>query len=438
MDINNKYKINKNGYSTTVSTVCNNGKYYNCFVLYINSLMVAIFLCGNYIAIIFNSLGIISEGVLPIIIVATLIIAYFITTIISPEHIRINRKALALLLFILLFFVVSLVIKGFDSTVNKYLIEFLAYGFVSFLLTLLPLKPYKILYYTMLIGILYLINPLEFIKSISLSKTMYSGISMGASYAILPCVAAAIIHFAFFRKNNWLSILGYLANIILLVILLKQGSRGAVLSIFVLIFLIFYIKITKNFRSNYFIIKLFFLSITMILSLIILLNIESILLWSYKIFQEIGIEIATLIKSYYLINSYGLIGILNFREEIYKNSFTLFLESPLWGQGIGIYGDIYGWYPHNLFLQLLCEGGLLLTLPITFILIKTIDLLLRPWSKDNVVDEWRYMLMLLLVVAIPRLLFSSYLWQQQSFWLFIFLYFVTWNRYKTSHHVMKM
>lgn len=132
MDINNKYKINKNGYSTTVSTVCNNGKYYNCFVLYINSLMVAIFLCGNYIAIIFNSLGIISEGVLPIIIVATLIIAYFITTIISPEHIRINRKALALLLFILLFFVVSLVIKGFDSTVNKYLIEFLAYGFVSF------------------------------------------------------------------------------------------------------------------------------------------------------------------------------------------------------------------------------------------------------------------------------------------------------------------
>jgi hypothetical protein len=46
------------------------------------------------------------------------------------------------------------------------------------------------------------------------------------------------------------------------------------------------------------------------------------------------------------------------------------------------------------------------------------------------VDEWRYMLMLLLVVAIPRLLFSSYLWQQQAFWLMIFIYFVTWNRYK--------
>ncbi len=430
MDIIKKFNINKNSNNTTVDTAYNNEKYNNCFVLNTNSLMVAIFLCGNYIAILFNSLGIISEGFLPVIILATLVISYFITVINSPKHIRINRKALALLLFLLIFFVVTLAIKGFDSTVKKYLIEFMAYGVVAFLLTSLPVKPYKILRYTMLIGILFLINPLEFINNISLSTNVYSRISMGASYAILPCVAAAIIHFTFFKNNNWLNILGYFANMILLVILLTQGSRGAVLSIVLLIFLIFYVKLTQKFRSDFSFVKLFIFNITMILSLIIMLNIESILLWSYKLLQENGIEIATLLKSYDLVNSYGLVGILNFREEIYKNSFNLFLESPLWGQGIGVYGDIFGWYPHNLFLQLLCEGGLILALPIIFILLKTFDLLFKSWSKDKMVDEWRYMLMLLLVVAIPRLLFSSYLWQQQAFWLMIFIYFVTWNRYK--------
>lgn len=405
-------------------------------VLKINSLMIAVVLCSNFIAITLAALRIVSEGFLPIIIISALVISWCTTVIRSPKCITIRKNSLLFILFIMMFFIITIGIRGYDSTVIEYFYEFMGYGFIVYLITLLPFHPYKVIQYTMFIGIIFLISPNEILNHIGLANSIYGRIDMGSSYAILPCIVAAIIHFAFFRKQkHFLNTIGYLTNLILLIILMTQASRGAVLAIFILICLIYYVKIVKKVRSNRHLLIMFMSNVIVIIGILIVINLKELLLWSYQFLQGLGIEVAAILKTYTMVvNEDNILGLLNGRDYFYLKSFELFLQSPIWGHGIGIFGDNYGSYPHNLFLQLLNEGGVMLMFPVGAVLFGCIQLFLKPSSKDETVNEWRYLLILLFIVAVPRLIFSSYLWQQQSFWLMVFTYFLIKNLHKKNKY----
>ena len=62
----------------------------------------------------------------------------------------------------------------------------------------------------------------------------------------------------------------------------------------------------------------------------------------HKAFLIHGIEVSTIVKTYELLASRGTIGILNERDQIYRNSIELFLQSPILGHGIEHKLDIYG------------------------------------------------------------------------------------------------
>ena len=77
--------------------------------------------------------------------------------------------------------------------------------------------------------------PLLFING--LMETHYregltsSRMDMGISYALLPMVLAALLHFLYYRKTSNIIIkIGYLVNAILMIALLITGTRGGLLS----------------------------------------------------------------------------------------------------------------------------------------------------------------------------------------------------------------
>ena len=68
------------------------------------------------------------------------------------------------------------------------------------------------------------------------------------------------------------------------------------------------------------------------------------------------------------------------RGTLYKLAWKEFLKSPLTGMGLSGYAVKYSHYPHNVILELLCEGGLLLGAPI---LLRVLWALLRMLCLAN-------------------------------------------------------
>ena len=84
----------------------------------------------------------------------------------------------------------------------------------------------------------------------------------------------------------------------------------------------------------------------------------------YKITQRLNINITIIEKSIRLLETRG--ELTNGRFYLYRVAFEGFIQSPVWGNGIGAYHIEALTYPHNLFLHLAYEGGLLLLAIIIF------------------------------------------------------------------------
>src|SRR5699024_3986187 len=118
----------------------------------------------------------------------------------------------------------------------------------------------------------------------------------------------------------------------------------------------------------------------------VIMNTTKILYTLYNFLYERGIEVAAIIKTINMIERAGITGILNARDIVYERAFDMFASAPFFGNVVGSYGDKYinsFTYPHNLILQLLVEGGIILTLPFIFILIVSGWQLLKSWSKNS-------------------------------------------------------
>ncbi len=61
--------------------------------------------------------------------------------------------------------------------------------------------------------------------------------------------------------------------------------------------------------------------------------------------------------------------VTNGRLEIWRNAITAFKESPILGKGWGWFGSVYGFGAHNIYIQLLCECGVVgavIVIPVLF------------------------------------------------------------------------
>ncbi|RRN69920.1 hypothetical protein EI200_15620 [Peribacillus simplex] len=384
----------------------------------INSFMIALICSGSLIALIFNALGIISEGLYPIISISALITSVISSFILTKfTHFRINIKNLFIFIFILTLFFLSYLRFDHYQYLNEYFIKFLFFGGVIFLMLSFPISFKKVLTGISSLSLLILLNPITIIQNLLVTgNSGYTALTMGTSYAILPSVIASSIHYLYYRKNSGLLVrLSYFLNFFLLILLIFQGTRGVLVAILMLAYAV--VLSGFNNRSNK-ILRRTFGGISLAAFLIFLFNIEKVIITIYTYLHTLGIEVYALNKSVSKIQAEG---ILNGRDIIYSNALNLLLDNPIVGSGISSYAYNYsGTYPHNLILHIFIEFGFLLAIPFIILLIISLLVTFSPLTKDENHNEIKIFIVFCFISSIPRLMFSSYLWQDQIFWLMMF------------------
>lgn len=95
------------------------------------------------------------------------------------------------------------------------------------------------------------------------------------------------------------------------------------------------------------------------------------------------------------------------RGSIYKLALAEFLRAPVTGMGQGAFQEKYRVYPHNMFLEMLCETGIVGTLPLVLLLAIAVFGILRAARGSRGMAE----ILLLLGAYFVRENISNSIWQ---------------------------
>lgn len=242
-------------------------------------------------------------------------------------------------------------------------------------------------------------------------------IGMGASYTFLLPVIASIGYLIWRNRidTGWtkrIFIILSIANCtILLPWLLLFGNRGPLLSI--ILFLMFawatfYSEEAPHLR----IIKVRFYIVSILIFLLFLFFVPLLnLLFDYL--SSRGVEIYSIDKFLLLMDDGRGIG--NGRDNITELTLKAIPESILWGHGVASAPRVIGYvYPHNFVLQLLLDGGLILS-----------SIVLVPFVKGFVswvkyCNNIEYLVILILLASIiPGAMVAGELWQNFNLWFII-------------------
>jgi hypothetical protein len=380
----------------------------------LNSLLIALLMSFNIINAVIDSLIVVDLEV-GLLVGGTICISFIIFSLMNKDF-STNKKSLFLISYIIFAIVVSLPLLSFyDRTIDTF-INFIFYGLISILIGSRSFDTQIVTRYTIYISLASIFTFGDLLNNYT--KTFsYTRIDMGLSYALLPVVIAAIIHFIYYRKSANIFIwIGYIFNAYCLFLLIFAGSRGVLVSILFFFWFLSLNKFVYKKGSSEFINhrKLWFLfsSFLIIISLILF---ENIIVIVHESLSSLGIEIAFVEKNYYLLQSAG--DISNNRMILYGQALEGIANSPVWGNGIGSFQYYTGVaYPHNIILELLYEGGLILATPIILILL--IGMLKVLTGKIKSKDEYLYVV-LLIASSMPRLMVSASFWSIQIFWLLV-------------------
>ena len=191
--------------------------------------------------------------------------------------------------------------------------------------------------------------------------------------------------------------------------ILIYGSRGPLLGLLVFVLIVVFTDSKMKIRSKIF--------------TVIGIGATYIYFISYNgfsrildfIYYELNIKTYSIIKLRIMFEK-GLAESSSGRDYLYENFLEQIMFSPILGNGIGITQELWGVSPHNLFLQILIEFGVIgmgifIATGISLFFLLTI---IR--KKDN---ELFLLLLIIFSVSFSRLLVSSDLWLRQELWLFI-------------------
>jgi O-antigen ligase len=367
------------------------------------SFLLALLISGKLLNAI---VGMINDLLLPSgILVMGSIWVLFILYLIKYK-VNFNFSSCLLIVYIMVFFIISNVIS--NGYTRDLTLTFIEYGILGFFIGSFKFNIENATRYVSYI-LLGLSMPIFITIQHSIESTHNGVIEMGLSYAILPLVFASFVHFIYFRKNaRLLTRLSYAFSLILLIYLALKGTRGVVLCI-VILFILVKMNTEKSRKRKY----NFGAILTIIFSFICIVNIESIFQILNNYFNSTNLNINFIQKSLRLISNKS--DITNGRMLIYEVAWKGFLRSPLVGNGIGSFWDMYPSfkYPHNMFLQVLFEGGLLLGLPIILLTMWCLYKVIFGKIKDQ---NYRIAAIMFVSCTIPAVMLSGELWGYQILW----------------------
>lgn len=239
-----------------------------------------------------------------------------------------------------------------------------------------------------------------------------ASIEMGSAFAMFPIFLAGIIHCFFFRRRGKIfDKICYAADAFFMLEIILKGNRGIALAA-IITFFVLYIKNWGKGNQNRRI--TFRLVIVMAAAILIYMNFYQILEWLSDFLNSMDMRAEFIEKTLGLKKRND---ISNGRKEINEFTINAINQSPFWGHGIStiFYNSNYRInYPHNFILQLFYDGGLLLAVPVFKILYTT----MRETFKGENRNRSTFLLYMLLI-CVPKMLFSTDMWGNAPFWLMI-------------------
>lgn len=368
----------------------------------IGSLLVSLMICSKLlntaIPIIYS--GGVQAGMLTMGVIWGL---YIIYVCVFKKH-RANIVAACFLIYILLFFLISNFV--YSNHIRLLTVHFIEYGVAGYLIAGTTFNAEKATRYASYV-LLILAYPI-FVLLHNTSIVYSDSINMGVSYALLSPALTSIAHFLYFRrKKDYLMYIAYAFSAYLLIQIIVRGIRGAILCLLVFAFLS--VLNHDRFRGQFSIRR----GIILVIIFIGLLNADHIFTYVANMSSSFGIHIQFIEKTLALRNITG--DVSNGRLNNYILAINDFLESPIWGKWIGYFPEVHGIsYPHNMILQVLGEGGLLLGIPIIIILVRiVVDLIFGKLKYHDL----RAVVILLTSCTIPAAFVTDEIWNYQLLWL---------------------
>ncbi|MEH2957566.1 O-antigen ligase family protein [Candidatus Merdisoma sp. JLR.KK006] len=224
--------------------------------------------------------------------------------------------------------------------------------------------------------------------------------SMGFGYACL--VPMIFLMLEFVRKPNF----KYgLYIIVMLIAIMSLGSRGPLVGILSFAMIAF-IKINHEKKRDVRIILGF------LVGLIFVFFSGSLFTLLYNLLYSIGIDSRTLI----MIANHN-IGYMSGRDELYEFFLQEIVSNPFIIRGINRDQALGFNYPHNVFLELLYQLGIILGgLIVVSIVFKAFKALK---SKCMSTDSKQQLEIIFMCVSLSTLMISGTLWKQINFWIWI-------------------
>lgn len=183
------------------------------------------------------------------------------------------------------------------------------------------------------------------------NRTAFAGVNYQTAAYVSALMFGLNLYFTFVKKEDlskkinkkFISLLHGGFSVILFLNTLLTGGRGGVVVIVLYLLLLMYILIVNRKFKKIF--SLTILAMTVSVAFLNFTNDDQFLLGLERAFSFIG----------------GENGVIDFqnsnRDNVYTSTILHILQSPIKGYGFGSYYSILGFFPHNLFLQVLFEGG---------------------------------------------------------------------------------
>lgn len=314
------------------------------------------------------------------------------------------NSSISAFFFILLWVIISYISFSFSSIVLTLLINYVVWGIGIVIVMMQDYDIRKVINISFYIATFTII-----IDLITSARNNYE--TMTWTYAIFPCIAVCIVHFCYCRFKPGLKQLLYIPGFIMCLIFILNANRGGMISLLTLVYLISIKTISK--RTDKLRNKRLLNIVLLIVALVIALFWGQIITGIYYLTRSWNLQISSVQKMYRLFQAEN---ITNNRIELYQYAWNGFLSSPLWGHGVGGFSINHGGWIHNFVLQVLYEGGIILFAVIIIPLVRSVTYFLK---KENLSSEDYSLFVLLFCTSIPRLLFSTELWNTQSFWMLL-------------------
>lgn len=320
----------------------------------------------------------------------------------------IYRKWLLFTIYISIIVLVSFI--NIQGHVDILALQFFEYGILGLLISITAINP-KYFFDLCTRSMIFLAVPCFILINNSATNIYTDDVNMGMTYGIMPLLFAIIAHFYLYKNSSsFICKISYIITAIITCILIIRGTRGFTVCLIIMIYLLLSNNDGYNISKRKFILQIFIVAFM----IVVILNAENIILLFATTINKLGIQFNSLEKMVYLISNGN---ITNGRTDIYRLAWEGFLDSPILGNGIGVFTDRFGspYMPfiHNIFLQLLYELGCVLPIPIFLIMINGLWKILFAIIDEDV----KCFFLVLFSASVPMLFLSSELWFNRVFWL---------------------